>query len=84
MTVCIIIERDNRIKNPDARDSIIGGRYELSWDAAREVVCSRCGWGNEIIATDNDVGSDYYEVDSSTGEILKEYFISMVRIPAPL
>ncbi len=77
MLICVI-ERDNRIYNPDARDRFIGGSPCISFDGARELVYAHCEWGNEIFPVYVDNGTNYREVVRETGEVVKEYFVRIV------
>lgn len=74
MTI-IVIERNNNTYNKDFRDRVIGGICN-TFDAARELVFAHCEWGHEISVTSYvNNGTDYWELDRETGEIVKEYFV---------
>ena len=77
----VVIERDNRIRNKDARDRIIGGSPSASFESARELVFAHREWGNEIFPSWVDNGTNYDEVNSETGEVVKQYFVRAIAIP---
>lgn len=79
MTI-IVIERDNRIYNPEARDRFIGGSPCSNFDSVRELVFAHCDWGNDISASYVNNGTNYIEINRETGEIEKEYFARVVDI----
>ncbi len=78
MMLCVI-ERDNRIYNPDARDRYIGGSPCVSYDGARELVCAHCEYGHDISVSYVEDGTDYNEIDRETGEVVKEYFVRQLN-----
>lgn len=77
----IVIERDNRICNKDARDRIIGGSPLASFESARELIFVHREWGNEIVPSWVDNGTNYDEIDGETGEVIKQYFVRTIGIP---
>lgn len=81
MTKIIVIERDNRIYNPDARDRYIGGDPCTSYDSARELVFAHVDWGCEVNVTFVENGYNYIELSRETGEIMKEWFVRQIEIP---
>lgn len=78
MLICVI-EHDNRIYNPDARDRYIGGSPCVSYDGARELVCAHVERGHDISMHYVEDGTDYNEIDRETGEIVKEYYVRQLN-----
>lgn len=77
MKLCVI-ERDNRIYNPDARERYIGGSPCMSFDAARELVYAHCEWGHDVSVSYVNNGTNYNEIDRETGEVVKEYYVRLI------
>lgn len=76
--ILFVIERDNRIYNPDARDRYIGGSPCISYGGARELVSAHCEWGHDLFPSYVENGTNYAEVDRETGEVVKEYYVRQV------
>ena len=75
----VVIERDNRISNPNARDRFIGGSPCVSYEGARELVCAHLEWGSELIVSYIENGTNYAEIDQYTGEVIKEFFVRELK-----
>lgn len=73
----VVIERNNNISNPDARDRIIGDICH-SFDAARELVSAHCERGHDLYPNYIENGTNYDEFDRYTGEIVKEYYVRVI------
>lgn len=76
--IIAVVERDFSIADPDFRDRYIGVPCR-GFDEAKELCIAHLGYNNELHTVSYiDNGVRYAEIDSETGEILKEFFVRVI------